>query len=461
MRLLTCIALIALRAAIASAQSPTPTITPVAGADCCTTHILPGCDDSACEACICVGDGIHNDPTCCTFTYDFQCQQEARGLYTVIVDCGASCACSSAPTETPTATPTPTVGPCLYELSTLTRCVQFDLDSTLAGIPQNSSTTAPANATDQDHMYFTAASFGQTNWTGNYGVQMEVVAVGADITNYKFRLLRANAGCVPTQVLGTSGPLTGTGIKTASFPGVVSTGPSTDQLVLEVLFTTGSGISRNFTVVTSGTNGFVTDPWCISPTPGPSETVTPTPTITPTASETPTPTITPTGGTVTPTPTHLWDDQFIGPTPNGTTTPMVTATPTGTITRTPTTTRTGTPTTTRTRTPNAALTGCCECPGCCGDLTAAGQVTQQDVNTCVQAFDGVIDYWQATACDCDGDGRIRSNDIAQVTTNFHNQNCAPLTNCAVPSGGHCPQGCVPVNGASCQVVATPTRTRTP
>lgn len=86
------------------ALTPTPTITPVAGADCCTTHIPPGCDDSACEACICVGDGINNDPTCCEFTYDFQCQQEARGLYTVIVSCAASCACAAEATPTPTAT---------------------------------------------------------------------------------------------------------------------------------------------------------------------------------------------------------------------------------------------------------------------------------------------------------------------------------------------------------------------
>lgn len=288
--------------------TPTPTITPVAGQDCCTTHILPGCDDSACEACICVGDGIHNDPTCCEFTYDFQCAQEAKGLYTVIVSCGSACACSSAPTETPTATATA-----------------------------------------------------------------------------------------------------------------------------------------------------------------------PTPTQTPTATETPTQTATVTGTPPTATPTHLWDEEYFPPTAHGTQTPLVTATPsttitataTVTVTRTSTPTRTGTTTgtvtVTPTITPNAALTGCCECPGCCGDVDASGQVSQADLNTCLAALQGTVDYWNATACDCNNSGSIRANDEITWINNFHNQNCAPMTNCAVPSNGTCPQGCVLINGASCQIVATatPTRTRTP
>jgi hypothetical protein len=98
------------------ALTPTPTITPVASQDCCTDYApdgLPGCNDSTCEACICVGDGISNDPSCCTVLYDFQCEQEAKGLYTVLVSCASSCACSVAATPTPTPVVTPTPVPFL------------------------------------------------------------------------------------------------------------------------------------------------------------------------------------------------------------------------------------------------------------------------------------------------------------------------------------------------------------
>lgn len=125
MRYLFVIILLAMTATQALGQ--TPTITPVPGQDCCQQQANPGCDDSACEACICVGDGIHNDPGCCGIAgqfpnkWDYQCSQEARGLYTVIVSCGASCACAVAfqtptpsppgPTQTPTITPVATATP--------------------------------------------------------------------------------------------------------------------------------------------------------------------------------------------------------------------------------------------------------------------------------------------------------------------------------------------------------------
>jgi hypothetical protein len=102
-------------ASVAAAQppTPTPTITPVAGQDCCYEWPNPGCNDSACEACICVGDGVNNDPFCCNAlgAWDYQCSQEAKGLYTELVFCAESCACSAyTPTPTPTG-PTPTVTP--------------------------------------------------------------------------------------------------------------------------------------------------------------------------------------------------------------------------------------------------------------------------------------------------------------------------------------------------------------
>jgi hypothetical protein len=112
---------------------------------------------------------------------------------------------------------------------------------------------------------------------------------------------------------------------------------------------------------------------------------------------------------------------------------------------------------TPTITPNADLTACCECPGCCGDLTAAGQVTAADVTNC-QA--GLFDYWAATACDCNGDGVVTSADLLQVQANYAGQNCAPLNGCAAPVAGRCPAGCVLINHAACEQ-PTPTPTRTP
>lgn len=195
------------------------------------------------------------------------------------------------------------------------------------------------------------------------------------------------------------------------------------------------------------------------------QTETRTVTETPTRTETPTPTVTITGTPPTATPTHLWSDEFFGPTPHGSTTPFGTATgtatvtPTRTVTATPTGTQTGTRTATATRTPNLDLQACCECPGCCGDLTGAGQVTQADYNACLAAYQ-TANYWAAPGCDCAQDGDITPADLGQVLDNMHNQNCAPLTNCAPPSGGHCPQNCIPVLNSSCQIVSTPTPTRT-
>ena len=120
----------------AGAQTPSPTITPVAGQDCCLSHAAPGCDESACETCVCVGDGTHNDPGCCGIQgqfpnkWDWQCSLEAKGFYTVLVSCAAECSCSVAyqtvtptpvtPPPTPTVTPTRTVTPVPSGVATVT-----------------------------------------------------------------------------------------------------------------------------------------------------------------------------------------------------------------------------------------------------------------------------------------------------------------------------------------------------
>lgn len=181
-----------------------------------------------------------------------------------------------------------------------------------------------------------------------------------------------------------------------------------------------------------------------------------TPTITPTITQTPTRTSTPTITPTVPSSGPPQEDVFIGAFPTATSTR--TFTPTKTPTKTPTATVTPTGTVTGTRTPNAFLTGCCECPGCCGDLTAAGQVTQADVDACAAALFG--DYWSATACDCNGDRQITAGDLTQVQQNFAQQDCAPITQCAPPFSGLCGQGCILINNASCQPL-TPTPTGTP
>lgn len=260
------------------------------------------------------------------------------------------------PTNTPTKTPTPTVtsGPCLYERALFTRCVQANLENTTTGSPINLATIPGASQTDVIAFVFTAPSFGVSDWGGNYTAQIKVVDFNIDVINYKIRLTRANAACTDIQILGTSGPFTGLGIKTASFPGVVSTGDPTDQLVLEVLATTGSGPLRQIELALDDYPAIVTDPWCVPPTPTNTPTITYTPTQTPTATATPThtPTDTPTNTpTVTATATHT-------PTHTPTATPTVAHTPTSTSTETATPTVTPTPTITPTPTltPTATIT---------------------------------------------------------------------------------------------------------
>jgi hypothetical protein len=72
----------------------------------------------------------------------------------------------------------------------------------------------------------------------------------------------------------------------------------------------------------------------VTPTPTPTNTITPTPSITPTQTNTPTPSVTPTE-TNTPTPTNT-ASQTLTPTPTNTETPTNTPTPTNTLTPTPT-----------------------------------------------------------------------------------------------------------------------------
>lgn len=84
--------------------TPTTTPTPTPGGDCCTAHVGPHCDNSACDACV-----SSLLPTCDSDTWDARCASLANGIEDQT--CGAVCACgvlTATPTNTPIFTETPT-----------------------------------------------------------------------------------------------------------------------------------------------------------------------------------------------------------------------------------------------------------------------------------------------------------------------------------------------------------------
>jgi hypothetical protein len=116
----------------------------------------------------------------------------------------------------------------------------------------------------------------------------------------------------------------------------------------------------NDAVLWLNNNGYWTSFIPSTPTPTPSNTLTPTPTHTPTPSITASQTMTPTPSitasqTMTPTPS-ITASQTMTPTPTKTATPTVTQTPTNTPTPSITASQTMTPTTTRTPTPTTTVT---------------------------------------------------------------------------------------------------------
>ena len=82
--------------AIACPCGVTPTPTPTPGGDCCAAHGGTGCDDQACQTCVCAID----DP-CCSRSWDATCVSEASD------ECLDNCPCEPPPTDTPGPTPTP------------------------------------------------------------------------------------------------------------------------------------------------------------------------------------------------------------------------------------------------------------------------------------------------------------------------------------------------------------------
>lgn len=188
-----------------------------------------------------------------------------------------------------------------------------------------------------------------------------------------------------------------------------------------------------------------------------------------------TPTVTPTQTSLPTFPSQVFgqlDELLSTPTETGT----VTETPTPTVSPTPTKTsifgtatprhcKTITPTPsvspgTATPTPRFVLTGCCTCPGCCGDCNGDGIIRNNEVTDAVLAMK---DWWICPAADCNQDGVVDEADILIVQQNFA-QGCPVVTTCTAPlNTGLCPTPCIPVTDAVCMVVPTPTivATRTP
>src|SRR4029453_11149713 len=70
------------------AQTPTPP----PGGPCCRAHAGPGCDDVACNDCVC-----NSDPFCCFAQWDQSCAETQT-----IIRCSDECGCSTTPGPTPT-----------------------------------------------------------------------------------------------------------------------------------------------------------------------------------------------------------------------------------------------------------------------------------------------------------------------------------------------------------------------
>ena len=67
----------------ATGTPATPTPSPTPGGECCASHGAPGCDVSACQACVC-----ELDSNCCSEIWDEYCVSRAAD------ECNGSCACS-------------------------------------------------------------------------------------------------------------------------------------------------------------------------------------------------------------------------------------------------------------------------------------------------------------------------------------------------------------------------------
>ena len=84
------------QACVTGYSSPTPSVTPVPGGNCCALHAGPGCDVDACQACVCAGD-----QNCCDHGWDQFCMN-------IVGDtCALPCACAPTPSPSPTPTLTP------------------------------------------------------------------------------------------------------------------------------------------------------------------------------------------------------------------------------------------------------------------------------------------------------------------------------------------------------------------
>ncbi|MGH7789821.1 MAG: choice-of-anchor Q domain-containing protein [Candidatus Binatia bacterium] len=138
---------------------PTPTRTPTPGGDCCSSHIGPGCDIPACQACVCGADA----PCCSGTGWDSSC------VISAATGCDSSCGCASTPTSTAAvgASPTPTAS------SSPTRTASSSPTPTRLVTPTPPATSGPSASPTRTPV----ACVGDCNGNGAVAVNEIIVAV--------------------------------------------------------------------------------------------------------------------------------------------------------------------------------------------------------------------------------------------------------------------------------------------
>lgn len=102
---------------------------------------------------------------------------------------------------------------------------------------------------------------GYLDWpNGNYIVSLDVRRAAVD--SYKLQLVRVSSGCTVQETLGTSGSLTGTGVKELVLSGIdPSSGADTDRFQLRVLATNSSPSATKRLSASITEQSYIRGPW--------------------------------------------------------------------------------------------------------------------------------------------------------------------------------------------------------
>jgi YVTN family beta-propeller protein len=421
---------------------PTPTATePPTPGSCCAENFGRGCDNSACQSCVCA-----EDPYCCTMHWDNVCAQEASSgtcelscgcatptptpttpipdmtntptptlsaltLCCTDDDCEFGTACAFAPPECDpvacamgsgacgvcfgaagTPTPTPTFGGLESPTSSPTETVTRSPSVTATATPTQMATSTPTPLCHELVCSPTQRCFVDFPWDGRDPYAYCCDQGGPCATPTR---VRATPTPSPTPSASASPSLTPTASPSVTVTATVSASPSASPTRSATQSTTVTA-SRTATVTPTRT---ATATATVAPTKTP--TLTPSTTATPTPSASRTPSVTQTASpsvTITATASA---DPTASRTPSAT--QSATVTPSGTTTVTPTHTHTATPSGTTTVTPTAA-------PTTTPTPTLGPTIGVRDVVAAVFA-DGGLDPDDA---DVNRDGRVTIADLAAL-----------------------------------------------